>query len=93
MKKMWIVMTVPTESSKESKVRDVWACCILHNMYLRYTQRVCVLANPTFAAERREFEALKESVLIEIMKEEEAAAASQAAAPAAPKPVASVRGL
>jgi hypothetical protein len=54
-------------------------------MYLRYTQRVCVLANPTFAAERREFEALKESVLIEIMKEEEAAAASQAAAPAAPK--------
>lgn len=87
MKKMWIVMTVPTESSKESKVRDVWACCILHNMYLRYTQRVCVLANPTFAAERREFEALKESVLIEILKEEEAAAASQAqaAAPAAPK--------
>ena len=32
MKKMWIVMTVPTESSKESKVRDVWACCILHNL-------------------------------------------------------------
>jgi hypothetical protein len=63
---MWLIMAVSTESAKKNKVQDVWACCVLHNMYMRYRKREYLAQDPAFAAEQVYFAALAREVLAEV---------------------------
>ena len=59
-------MAVPTESSKRSKVLDVWSCCVLHNLYMRYRMREYLETDADYAFEQACFAALAREVIAEV---------------------------
>ena len=66
LSQMWTIMAIATESAKHNKVLDVWSCCILHNLYMRYRKREYLLVDPVYAAEQAEFTALAQQVMEEV---------------------------
>lgn len=62
---------------------DVWACALLHNMYMRYRKRDYLLGNAEYRAEQALFAQLARTVIQEVdvlhVDEDQAARAALAA--------------
>ena len=71
LKKMWLILATPTESTKPNKVLDCWSCLILHNMLIRYRQQLARENDHEYRQQQMDFENLLDVVNRELLEDDD----------------------